>query len=160
MQQQYAAVAVIECACVRFSMRMIHLQLTKISNRLIVLSHQKNGVKQINLKFYLICKQYLGHEPPALVRSVSPLVICCYGWAALQNSLCLFSCFRPAAETLGGCREFTAPTHQMKDEMVEGENERGWVQWSPKIRRRRRWWYLLLITAREQLLACDLRKEI
>lgn len=66
-----------------FIMRMINLQLIKISNWLIVLSHHKNnvknGVKRINLKFYLICKQYLGHEPPPLIRSVSPLVMCCYG---------------------------------------------------------------------------------
>ncbi len=148
-----------------FSMGIINLQLTKISNWLIVLSHQKNniknGVKRINFRFYLICKQYLGHEPPPLIRSVSPLVMCCYGWAVLQNRLCLFSCFRLAAETLGGCREFTTPTHQMKDEMMEGErkNERdeeeGWVQWSSKIRW---WWCLFLITDPEQLLY-DLRKK-
>lgn len=130
-------ITVIECtevshmfSKVEFSMRMRNLRLTKISKWLIVLSHQKNnnksGVKQINLKFYLICKQYLGHKPPPLIRSVRPLVMCCYGWAVLQNSLCLFSCFRPAAETLGGRWEFTTPTHQMKEEMVEGErkNER------------------------------------
>lgn len=113
---------------VHFSTSMMNLRLTKLSKWLIVLSHQKNniktsGVKQINLKFYLICKQCLGHKPPALIRSVSPLVMCCYGWAVLQNSLCLFSCFRLAAETLGGRREFTTPTHQMKEEMVEGERK-------------------------------------
>lgn len=111
---------------VRFSMSLINLRLTKISKWLIVLSQnniKSSGVKQINLKFYLICKQCLGHKPPALIRSVSPLVMCCYGWAVLQNSLCLFSCFRPATETLGGRREFTTPTHQMKEEMVEGERK-------------------------------------
>lgn len=91
--------------------------------------------------------------------------MCCYGWAVLQNSLCLFSCFRLAAETLGGWGEFTTPTHQMKEEMVEGkrtnerDEEEGWVHWSPKIRWWRRWWCLLLIATEDLLLACDLRNK-
>lgn len=71
-----------------------------------------------------------------LHKPISYVMLCL---TALQNALCLFSCFRPATEALGGRTEFINPTHHMKEKRKCREREeqdrwqKEWDDWGLKI---------------------------